>query len=1206
MQEPTRVVARNVVDAVNAQYAVFTGGHDREFRSLIVFPDLGLERIPDSDYVLLMKYFSSLSSTHASVRSFVIVIDRRTGTWTSVKQLVDQINDFFPASLEQIYVLKPQGLLQRLFIEKTMAWIRDGCKYEISFLDSVTELSPFIEIGHLPTNIGGELSFNTETWLKDRMSIEDFRRTVDDVCNRGQLLIASLGHSVSDSCSLTISDVDLQSTLYLNAPYLPPVVNELRRRRRQWLSSVAECETEGLQLRSGLRDTKDIEESEAAKLCRDNESDYSSLPRKGKNCQCDSDAPHWAHQGVAFDLPVDRVFHVINLEHILVRLTEARSRFNAAWKLFIRRANIAKLIGEIELRFNELQPLKSIWENLIESSLDYQPVRSSPQTESDISAPTYFSNGTKNRLQKSASVSDVPLSEKANTIPPDISGDTMNLEGLEAVVSRLTEAEQFATRLLPELQALSRSSSKLISSLSTGDSPTGSIDLDWTEIGTLTNFTFQLEDESDVDHPTTPAALERLECLSKLQLPALQLPLDAEKWPILFRQLAKLAQTNLPKVVDQLSRLLQLYAEISQARIWIERGRKLVEDATPSEKLASWSLPECRTRLQELTSLCVSRESTIQLLTDPKLFHSRFALIVNTELRSTLKELLREVEDVERMCQVAIASIRQHISRASFPRHQHSSTSLSPQSSGTETPQGSHKSPTKGYLEQQQDADDTAVSQSEQSAATLNPARRFQLAWDELVDTERGYVNFLQHVYDVVWLADTAGSDKSQQQQQQSKESISSVPVPPFMRDNQNWLLVNWPELLCFHRDTLLPSLEQCSGDVTKLSQWAQQMLPRLIDLYSTYCSTYESAVQIAVQLERDRLYSPWVQACSAQVHERELRLSMKNAPVDDTAVQDVPPTAPEPVRPVLQLSARLLSPVQRFQRYHLLLDRLERLALTEVDKAELSNAHKTMLLMCETVNLTMRFRGLSIRPSDLGKLLLRADFSISRVDSRSSQQRHVFLFTNAILLTKFRTSAATYTGSSGAILSGDFSSSDSRDRAGSNHSLSGTALHPLVSNLASLAKSHGLVGSDTSLLGSGSSLHESGSVYEIKQELLLAQIGLTPSVRSDRRRFAVWTANRAQTYIFQSADANLRDQWVRSINDLLMAQLRRLRDEASQRYKPSRIAVPRSPSSPGDRQQSNRSCSLTVPLDAEFSKTRAHNGSLKSLPSAAGSRKHS
>lgn len=107
----------------------------------------------------------------------------------------------------------------------------------------------------------------------------------------------------------------------------------------------------------------------------------------------------------------------------------------------------------------------------------------------------------------------------------------------------------------------------------------------------------------------------------------------------------------------------------------------------------------------------------------------------------------------------------------------------------------------------------------------------------------------------------------------------------------------------------------------------ASPQAPRIIDLYSTYCSSHDSAVQIAVQLERDRVYSMWINACNELVYSREQVNAGSQAA---THTSD----ATEPMaRPVLKFSSRLITPVQRFQRYHLLIERLIRLSLTEADK---------------------------------------------------------------------------------------------------------------------------------------------------------------------------------------------------------------------------------------------------------------------------------
>ncbi|VDP64563.1 unnamed protein product, partial [Schistosoma mattheei] len=319
-----------------------------------------------------------------------------------------------------------------------------------------------------------------------------------------------------------------------------------------------------------------------------------------------------------------------------------------------------------------------------------------------------------------------------------------------------------------------------------------------------------------------------------------------------------------------------------------------------------------------------------------------------------------------------------------------------------------------------------------------------------------------------------------------------------------------------------------------------------MVDLYTIYCSLHDCAVQLGAALEKDRIYSSWLTACNEEVYRREMSITKMN-----DSESSVPPT--ELNRPILLFSSRLVTPVQRFQRYHLLLDRLVQHETNELDRCDLQSAHKAILELCETVNIAMQLRGLSVRPSALGPFLLQGDFTISRDDVRfmPSKQRHVFLFTNAILLTKYRTSPnsfipvlinpSTVINSAISNISRDHSI-DSYEKSTNTYSAYNQSNNGLgtTSNLLAFTKSL------TSSSGNSSNNLTSTNIptftyrpyYEIKQELELSKIGLTPHFHGDRRRFAIWTAKRAVTYIFQSSDPAIRDAWVKAINELLMVQL--------------------------------------------------------------------
>ncbi|KAG5447599.1 hypothetical protein CSKR_113811 [Clonorchis sinensis] len=1170
----SKTLTNDIEHALRTKYAIFTGGHDREFRSLIIFPDVpsGIV-LSDDAFSLLMVYFTNLSSTHLPIRDFTVLIDRRTADWNSVKLLITKIQNFFTTGVHHIYILKPQGLLQRFFVERTMGWIRDGSKFPISFVDKPTELLPFIDQDHLPEEIGGQLTFSLEDWISYRVSVETFRDKVEQLRNREQALLAILQRNESRT---SFSDFELTSTSpNLNPAYAPQVVCKLKKKWQQWLDAVIALELEGLRLRQQLRTMSDV-----VAINGDHHSgDSKQTANQSETAQ--------AHRGEAFDLPVDRVFHVITLEHILVQLTEIRTRSTMFWKQYKRRARITRLIGDVDRQFYEFQPLVSIWDNLLESTLDYIPTHSAHPRHSAtaLECPCPISDSTE----------FVDETEKT-----DVSDDGglggVKLEDLEAVLNRLREAEQFGAQLAPELSALVQTSKWIISYVHHKEqlcSPPRSV---VRGIESLTRFS--LDSDRDSDDESNASSIEAVEEPDDPNLPALVLPPNADHWTVLFDQMLELVNVKIPETLDKFGRMYELFSTIANAREWIRDGHSLSESITPSEKLIDWDLTQCRKQLDELAHHLDSGEETLKLLTSPKQFRTRFATVMNPELRKQLEKLLLEMEAVRSSCQTATATLRQHISRTSFPRQHSSSASLPGRIYSVDDKKldtlslvgSTPVSPSHSLIDHVEDQPllvrtDVTTPCSESESVLVSPARRFQMAWEELVDTERTYVNFLQHVYDVVWLGPCPSSPSTQH----STEPDKGI-APPFMAESQNWLLSNWPDLLYFHRDCLLPALENCNGNVSKLKHWSVQMIPQLVDLYSVYCSSQSNAVQVAVQLERDRLYSSWMSACSEEIGRRE------SASTNATTVSTAPNESV--ARPVLQLSSRLVTPVQRIQRYHLLLSHLLRLALTESDRQDLTAAHKAMLDMCEAVNLTMRLRGLSIRPSELGPLLLRGDFTIARDDSRSTQQRHAFLFTNAILLTKFRASATPVVPiiRQGTVIMLD-PHLPSDNRAGSFHSLA-----TVPSNIVSLVKSHGLVGSSSSMPGSSASGSvDSGPVYEVRGELLLAQIGLTPSVRQDRRRFAVWTANRAQTYVFCSADASARDRWVHMINDLLMDQLRRLRDEAVQRQNTQRPLSSRLhlvQPSPVLTLPTDRSNSLPSPRGPD--KLLRNNASVRSLPSAA------
>uniref|UniRef100_A0A183KS40 DH domain-containing protein n=1 Tax=Schistosoma curassoni TaxID=6186 RepID=A0A183KS40_9TREM len=251
----------------------------------------------------------------------------------------------------------------------------------------------------------------------------------------------------------------------------------------------------------------------------------------------------------------------------------------------------------------------------------------------------------------------------------------------------------------------------------------------------------------------------------------IKFPSNVKEWSLLFKNMIDLASIDLPKAADQINRLLQLYTEIDNAASWIKEGHHLLKTVTPPNKLTTMNLVECRSRMDELITFTSSRQSRLELLRNPKLFHSRLVGLLDADLKSHLSKLLKQVEDLAQNCNLAIASIRQHISRTSFPRNHPNSKSFnsSTNSSGSTLTSPGTNSPIQEAIEsasssseglnnhnnkvsnsiQGSNSTSYQLSQLESPTSLSTPGKRYQLAWKELVDTEKSYVNFLQHVYDV-------------------------------------------------------------------------------------------------------------------------------------------------------------------------------------------------------------------------------------------------------------------------------------------------------------------------------------------------------------------------------------------------------------------------------------------------------------------------
>eukprot|EP00106_Octopus_bimaculoides_P006185 XP_014773627.1 PREDICTED: guanine nucleotide exchange factor DBS-like isoform X14 [Octopus bimaculoides] len=190
-----------------------------------------------------------------------------------------------------------------------------------------------------------------------------------------------------------------------------------------------------------------------------------------------------------------------------------------------------------------------------------------------------------------------------------------------------------------------------------------------------------------------------------------------------------------------------------------------------------------------------------------------------------------------------------------------------------------------------------------------------------------------------------------------------------------------------------------------------------------------------------------------------------------------------------LPLGAYLLKPVQRITKYHLLLKEMLKYAENDPScNGLLQDALDTILGVLKYVNDIMHqvsivnFDG---NIGDLGKLLMQGSFQVWTEHKNKIRDfrfkpmaRHIFLYEKAVLLCK---------------------------RKDDNQS-------------------------------------SSNAVYIFKNMLKMSLVGLTESVKGDKKKFELWLRGREEVYIIQAPSIEVKDIWVKEIKTVLLNQFDQLR----------------------------------------------------------------
>uniref|UniRef100_A0A8C6Z1B4 MCF.2 cell line derived transforming sequence n=1 Tax=Nothoprocta perdicaria TaxID=30464 RepID=A0A8C6Z1B4_NOTPE len=160
------------------------GGRGKDSAWIITLPDnAAFNEVPEEIGAKVLTYLTSVPSQHESDTKFILILDRRLDTWTSVKMTLQRIAASFPGSLHLVMVLRPTGFFQRTFTDIGFRFSQEDflLKLPVVMLSSVSDLLTYIDEKQLTPEFGGTLEYCHSEWVIFRTAIESFALTVKEI-----------------------------------------------------------------------------------------------------------------------------------------------------------------------------------------------------------------------------------------------------------------------------------------------------------------------------------------------------------------------------------------------------------------------------------------------------------------------------------------------------------------------------------------------------------------------------------------------------------------------------------------------------------------------------------------------------------------------------------------------------------------------------------------------------------------------------------------------------------------------------------------------------------------------------------------------------------------------------------------------------------------------------------------------------------------
>ncbi|XP_030621420.1 proto-oncogene DBL [Chanos chanos] len=178
------VSMKEVAGYIEKQVAYLSGGRGEDSSVVITLPECSaFSDIPEEALAKVLTYLTLIPRARQPGVKFIIILDRRLDTWTSIKTALARIAASFPGNLHLVLVLRPTSFFQRTVTDLGFRFSQEDfmLKMPVVMLSSVTDLLRYIDENQLTSEFGGTLDYCHSDWIVLRTAIESFAVTVKDI-----------------------------------------------------------------------------------------------------------------------------------------------------------------------------------------------------------------------------------------------------------------------------------------------------------------------------------------------------------------------------------------------------------------------------------------------------------------------------------------------------------------------------------------------------------------------------------------------------------------------------------------------------------------------------------------------------------------------------------------------------------------------------------------------------------------------------------------------------------------------------------------------------------------------------------------------------------------------------------------------------------------------------------------------------------------